>query len=177
MLRAAYAPLNAPDNQLLIYDLSNLLSPLTDVSLETVSTPPNRPSWLVSIGKIYRLKAVSETTGQYSIQFRYFTRQLPPIDESFLQIYYLDEQAASPRWIPLPTNINAQRNEANTTLASGQFKSGIYMLGATLPLPELQAGWNLAGYPLAQSQPVSVALASITDQLAAVYHYDAQQAQ
>ena len=173
----AYAPLNAPDNQLLIYDLDNLLTPLTNISLETVSAPPARPSWLISVGKLYRLKASPTATGEYALQFRYFSRQLPAIGESFLQIYYLNEQADTPHWMPLPTNINTQRNEANTMLASGQFKSGIYMLGATLPLPELHAGWNLVGYPLAQTQAVSVALASITDQLAAVYHYDAQQTQ
>ena len=169
LLRSMNVPLNSADNQLVVYNLNNLLGRVNGITLQSVSTSVALPPWFKSIGKIYRVGKAPELTDTFAIQFQYLGRELADIDESLLKIYYLDESNPAATWQPLDTQIDVNRNRAATQLD----EAGLYALIAAVSLPELAQGWNLIGYPLAQSQPISIALQSLADEVSLVAHFDA----
>jgi hypothetical protein len=73
----------------------------------------------------------------------------------------------APTWRALPTS-----RDAGADLVSAQTAGeGLYLVLSSIDIP-LHQGWNDVSYPVAESRPVSVALASIVGKYTSVCAYD-----
>jgi len=132
--------------------------------LQALPSAPDLPAWLTPVGAVYRYATDRQITDTRIIQFSYLQRELPTIPEAQLAVYF--HNGAS--WQRLATSIDSDRNLA----AAKMDGSGIYALMATVQLPTFSLGWNNFGYPLAESRPITQALASIDGKYSSVYHFD-----
>ena len=163
------APVTSNDGQATIFDLDYILGENPNnpnYILQSLSTPPNLPSWLTPVSKAYGFS--SETIFNSSIMFDYLQRAVPQGQEDDLSIYYLPDDGDS--WQRLPTELDTHHNLASAKMP--EQGEAIYALMSTIEMPPFEQGWNLFGYPLAQKQPVTEALASIEDSYTSLYHYD-----
>ena len=99
--------------------------------------------------------------------FDYLQRAVPQGQENGLSIYYLPDDGES--WKPLPTELDADHNLASAKMVG----EGTYALMSTIKMPAFEQGWNIFGYPLVQTQTVTMALASISESYTSLYHYEA----
>ncbi|HSH01788.1 MAG TPA: VCBS repeat-containing protein [Anaerolineae bacterium] len=170
------APAVSRDGQLIILNLDDPYGPTGISTMQAVDTLPNLPPWLNLVGQAYRVQSrpgyTSLTTR--TLSFDYLQRQTPPGYESTLTIYYSADNGDN--WQRLPTQLDMDDNRA-VTLMDVNNPDGLYALIATVNLNPFTTGWNLFGYPILETRPITTALASIDGQYTSVYHYDANSSQ
>src|SRR5690606_14749865 len=87
--------------------------------------------------------------------------------EPVLRLYFLPDGGG---WQPLDTRLDVDENLASARMPAAA--NGVYVLAASVELPQLQEGWNLLAYTIPETRTVDVALASIRNDFTAVYQYD-----
>jgi hypothetical protein len=160
------APVSAPDGQVKIFNVNDVLGLSPPSKLESLSTAPGLPAWLTPIGQAYDYQIGQGEVASLAIQFQYLARELGGIDENDLSIYYSADKGQT--WQRLPTTLDDARNLASADMPG----EGLYTLVATIELPSFQAGWNSFGYPVRYTQTVTAALASIAGDYTALANYD-----
>ncbi|HSH02404.1 MAG TPA: hypothetical protein VLL52_07780, partial [Anaerolineae bacterium] len=167
--RAWGAPSVSPDGQLIIINTDDPFGPTGTGTLQAIDTLPNLPAWFTLVGQAYRVQLQPGFTAPITrtIAFDYLQRQTPPGYETTLNIYvsYDDGQT----WTPIPTTRDTDDNRA-IALMDTNTPEGIYALIATLPLVQLNPGWNQFGYPFLTPRSVTATLASIEKEYTAIYH-------
>jgi hypothetical protein len=78
------------------------------------------------------------------------------------------QQTCSPTWRALPTTRDAEEDLVSAQTA----EEGLYLVLSSIDIP-LHQGWNNVAYPVAESRPVTVALASIAGKYTTVCSYQA----
>lgn len=168
-LRGRMAPAISTDGQVILFG-SELDFPDGEFySLQVLASLPGALPWTTPVGLAYRLLASPNAPplSGASISFSYLGSEVPPGEESWLKIYYLDEQLAS-GWQVLPTTLDLANNHA-VAPAQG---AGLYALMSSLEIPLYQAGWNLFAYPVQATRPITEGLLSITGYFTTVYGYE-----
>jgi hypothetical protein len=166
--RAMGAPIASSDGQVSIFNVKDILGDTGAYSLQALATVPNLPDWLTPVGKAYRFDAGKPV--DRTIDFNYLQREVPEGYEQALQLYFSPDEGRT--WTRLNTRLDMKENEAT---ASAE-KSGIYVLAASLDIPLVAAGWNLFGYPVPGTRPVSEALRSIAGHYTTVVGFDPEDA-
>ncbi|HSH02144.1 MAG TPA: FG-GAP-like repeat-containing protein [Anaerolineae bacterium] len=169
-IRGWGAPMVSGDGQVSILNSQDPFGDTGTGALQALSTPPNKPSWLTLVGSAYRLTPQSNYTQTVSrtVAFQYLQREVPDGYEFALNVYYLP--AGSNEWLRLNTNIDTDENLATAAMPTAN--DGIYALMATVPLPQFSTGWNLFGYPIPETRPITTGLASIDGAYTSVQTYD-----
>jgi hypothetical protein len=162
------APVSSPDGQVIVFNRENILAGNVASTLQLLNIPPAMPSWLTPVGQVYRYQeaGLSENPESLVIQFQYLQRELPAIQETRLQLYYLPDDGQT--WLPLTTALDTDRNLAAASMQG----NGLYALIATIETPALRQGWNVFAYPDVDARPVDQALASISGDYTSVYGWD-----
>lgn len=169
-IRALRAPAASADGQVMVYPDEEKL-PLDkewSFTLQPATRLPAELPWATPVGRAYWLSASENITnfGNSSITFEYLRSDVPAGLEAFMHMYFWHEAARI--WEPL----EGQRNYPEYNLISAQLRGpGLYALFSHYEIP-LQPGWNLIGYPVQGTRPVSEALASIAGQYSLVYGFD-----
>lgn len=166
--RALGAPVASGDGQVSIYNVDDLFGSTNVLALHALTTIPDAPSWLTSVGKSYRVVLADDVRA--AIAFSYLQRDVPAGYEYALRVYYLADRPDA-QWRPLPTTLDQNENLAVAELADEDQGNGTYALIATVELPPLAPGWNVLSYPVAVTNTVSSALASIADDYSILYRY------
>ncbi len=172
--RSFDAPVASGDGKVTVFNVENVMG---DSGIASMSSAPNVagvPSWLRIVGPAYRLTnhADVEPAAGRTIAFQYLQREAPDGGEPTLAIYYSGDDGKT--WMKLPTLLDQNDNFAAARMPDNdQHGQGLYALMATLEMPALQPGWNLIAYPLASSQPITDALASVLDDIEMVVAQDA----
>ena len=120
------------------------------------------------MGKGYRF--VASKPLDRTIDFNYLQREVPEGYEQDLQLYFSPDEGGT--WTRLNTRLDMKENQAT---ASAE-QSGIYVLAASLDIPLVATGWNLFGYPVPETRPVSEALRSIAGHYTTVVGFDPEDA-
>jgi hypothetical protein len=163
------APVASGDGQVTIFNLEDIFAETGTVSLQALNDLPELPGWFTVVGQGYRF--VADTVFPRVLNFDYLQRDVPDGYEYTLAIYYRAEGGSG--WQRLPTTVDVAYNRASARMPdNGVNSQGIYALIATVELPSFSPGWNLFGYPIPETRPVTVALASLGDGYASVYGYD-----
>lgn len=139
-------------------------------ALQTATGLPAPPDWVTPVGQAYRLLLSKDqpSLAGAGISLSYQGGDVPPGEENGLRMYYYDENKG--QWIKL----EGSAPDSNYNFVVGQVEEtgeGLYMLMSSMEIP-LEEGWNLVGYPLQASQPITAALASITGTYSILYAYD-----
>ncbi|MGB0385898.1 MAG: FG-GAP-like repeat-containing protein, partial [Ardenticatenaceae bacterium] len=163
------APIVARDGQVTIFDLDHIYGGNPAYALQWLPVAPNLPTWLTQVGQAYRFSAAQELTGTLNIMFEYMEREVPAGYEEGLRVYYSPDEGLS--WQRLDTGLDDGRNLASAELPG----EGIYTLISTIEMPPFSPGWNNMGYPVAETRPITTALAAIEDAYTSVAHYDPSQ--
>ncbi|MCB0190228.1 MAG: hypothetical protein KDE31_38410, partial [Caldilineaceae bacterium] len=178
-IRSLEAPAASGDGKVTIYNVDNLLADPGVSSIQALATLPDLPSWLTPVGMGYYIALSTTTTLTRAVVFQYLQRDVPDGYEHTLTLYYLpDEQGDNPEnaWQRLPTGPLESGVDPHENLAATPFRgAGIYALMATASLPTLVHGWNAFSYPVAASQSVTAALASLAGDYTSVYGYKPSQ--
>jgi len=170
------APSVSTDGQVLLYGDADLdLDEDEFYALQRATRLPDPPSWATAVGDGYYVLAspgVPPLTSTTSILFRYREQDVPPGEEAFLNLYYLDSQYyleddVADKWLRLPTVRIPEYNEVSAAMEG----PGLYALMSSLEIPLYRAGWNLVSYPVQATRAVSQALQSIDDYYSIVYGY------
>ena len=151
-----------------IFNVKDILGDTGTDSLQALATVPNLPDWLTPVGKGYRF--VASKPLDRTIDFNYLQREVPEGYEQALQLYFSPDEGGT--WTRLNTRLDMKENQAT---ASAE-QSGIYVLAASLDIPLVAAGWNLFGYPVPETRPVSEALRSIAGRYTTVVGFDPEDA-
>jgi len=154
------------DGQVSVFPIDDLFGGQIDYDLQRVGQLPEVNPWLSVIGQAYRVSSGSNPTTTSAIMVSYLGRDVPSGQEENLRLYYSAD--AGQTWQRLETELDVYRNQASALIVG----EGLYALMATLEMPQLAAGWNLLGYPVAGSQPISQALSSIDGHYTMVFRYD-----
>jgi len=104
---------------------------------------------------------------QTSTTFNYLEREVPPGEENFLSLYYLNENDPDSGWQLLETSGDSSYN----IISARTEGPGLYALMGSIPIPLAQTGWNLVAYPVQETRPVTEALASLYDPATDTYAY------
>ncbi|MCW5844364.1 MAG: VCBS repeat-containing protein [Caldilinea sp.] len=163
--RTMEAPVSSGDGRVTIFKLDDLLGDSGALTLQALNEPPQMAPWLTPVGKAYRFAATEPFTR--TIAFNYLQRDVPEGFEPVLRLYFLPDGGG---WQPLDTRLDADENLAAARMPAQA--NGVYVLAASVELPQLQEGWNLLAYTIPETRTVDVALASIRDDFTAVYQYD-----
>ncbi len=162
------SPILSGDGQVILFDIDNMFGTTPPYSIQQLPNTADLSSWLTPIGQGYRISTPSQFTGTRTIMINYMQRSVPSLArESDLKIYYRPE--GDNDWQVLDTAINTTRNLASALMVN----RGDYVLATTVTYPTLYAGeWNLFGYSIYNTRPVSEALASINGSYQTVLWYD-----
>lgn len=165
------APAASGDGQLVVY--------VDDVSYQnewflTVQAvaAPSPPPWATLVGQAFRITISAPDSGavpslnSMSVAFRYLGTDVPPGEEPWLRLYRWDE--ASVRWVQLSTRLDTYHNMASAAVQ----ESGVYALMSSIEIPLYGLGWDLFGYPILGTRPVTEALISISSFYTTVHGYD-----
>ena len=162
------APLTTANGQITLFALDNMFGDTPPYSIQSLPNQLDLPSWITPISDGYQILTLGTYTQTRSILFSYYQRDLPTEDsEAYLQVYY--RPSNSQIWQALDTNLDPSRNLASALMTG----DGDYILATTYILPQLTGNsWNLFGYPLQESRPVTNVLSSVSDSINTVYGYD-----
>ena len=166
--RALGAPIASSDGQVSIFNKRDILGDTGTDSLQALATVPHLPDWLTPVGKGYRFVAGNPL--ERTIVFNYLQREVPEGYEQALQLYFSPDEGGT--WTRLNTRLDMAENEAT---ASAE-RTGIYVLAASLDIPLQATGWNLFGYPVPETRPVSETLRSIAGRYTSVVGFDPEDA-
>ena len=166
------APAASSNGQVIVLNLEDVYGDTGTASLQELLVPPTLPSWLTAVGSAYDFEASAAYTR--TISFNYLQSDVPGdgIYEEFLQIYYSADEGTT--WTPLKTTLNTDNNLAAATMPYTNQGDGLYALISTIQMPNQAIGWNLFGYPVQESRPVTEALASVINDITTVYWFDTQ---
>ena len=148
-------------------------------AFQTTAFLPEPPPWATVVGQSYRLikSANAPAMKNASLSLTYLRGDVPPGEEQWLTLYFYDEahkaeceQAGKSCWIPLQVT----RQLTSSTVVAPVSEPGLYALMSSTELTLTNRGWNLIGYPIHGSRPVSEALASLEDKYTVVFGYDAK---
>jgi hypothetical protein len=148
-----------------IFNLDNTFADDASYTLQTLSALPALPIWLTPVGQAYRF-STSAALPRSSILFQYLERDVPSGQEFGLRVYYSPDEGQT--WQRLETELDTDRNLASAEMRGG----GIYALVSTIEIPPFQSGWNIFGYPVPGTRPVTEALASIDGRYTSIYNYE-----
>jgi hypothetical protein len=160
------APAVSPDGQATVFADDVTFGPGQYFALQPLTALPSPPPWASVVGQGYRLFASDPAllARPLSLSISYAEGEAPPGLETSLQIYFFDGAA----WRPLPTVLDARRNEAATSV---QPQPGSYALLAGLRLELPEVGWNLIGAYPGADQELPAALQSIAGGYSHVFAY------
>jgi hypothetical protein len=166
-LRSFDGPVSSGDGGVVLYP-PLALDKDTFISLQLATILPPLPIGVAPIGRPYYVRPSAEIADYAggSITFQYLGRDVMQqyIPEENLAVYYWTGSI----WRRLPTIRNTAQNIASAPLQG----PGLYMLSGfqtSLNGP----GWNLVGYPLPYSLPITQALSPLEGFYRMVYDYDA----
>lgn len=167
--RCSLAPVLSSDGQAVLLNTMVDLGLGQFYAIQTVSQVPSSPPWATVVGQAYRIltSASAPTLTNASLSLNYLSGEVPPGEK--LTVYLYDKNTQPYPWRPLPTTLQPEVNSAVITIT----QPGLYLLMSSLEVPLAGRGWNLIGYPVQESRPVTVALQSINGQYQTVYGYDA----
>jgi len=162
--------------------------------LQTVDNFPAPPIWTTVVGQAYRLVKSSGAPSLAGSTFtvNYLDSEVPAGEESSLTIYFLTNcgssgagqpstgtyrvflplitksgtQTCAPTWRALSTTRDAEGDLVSAQTAG----EGLYLVLSSIDIP-LHQGWNDVAYPVAESRPVTIALASIAGKYTSVCSY------
>jgi hypothetical protein len=166
-------------------------------ALQNVDNFPAPPIWTTVVGQAYRLVRSSGAPSLAGSAFtvNYLDSEVPAGEESSLTIYFLAScgssgaglppaagpyriylplvmrggaQTCTPTWRALPTT----RDADGDLVSAATQGEGLYLVLSSIDMP-LHQGWNDVAYPVAESRPVTVGLASITGKYTSVCSYQA----
>ena len=162
------APSMSNDGQVSIFPLDNLFGENGNIYLQKLTLPPDIDPWLTPVGQAYRFETEEVYDGQAAILFRYLAKNVPAGYENNIVIYYSADDGVT--WEPVFTELDTYRNHASAQVIG----TGIYILVTTVEItPALSEGWNLFGFPIQETRPVTQALASIDGKYSTIAHYEA----
>jgi hypothetical protein len=170
--RAGGAPIVSPDGQMIFFT-ENPVDFITGTffTIQSMAGMPPLPPGRTLIGQGYNLVSSPGFTlpvGSVSMQYLSNDVLVAGAEESNLNLYYWDGND----WDLLKTVL-----DTNVNLASAPSRGeGVYALMASVKIALYGPGWNLISYPVQTTQPVSVALLSISGHYTTVYGYDASDA-
>jgi hypothetical protein len=192
------APVLSSDGQAQVLGIQGTFPLGEFYALQTVDNFPASPSWTTVVGQAYRLvkSAGSPSLAGSTFTVNYLDSEVPFGEESSLTIYFLPncggsgagqppapgpyrlflplivrggtQQTCSPAWQALPTT----RDEEGDLVSAQTAGEGLYLVLSSIDIP-LQQGWNNVSYPVAESRPVAIALASIAGKYTSVCSYQA----
>ncbi|HSH01741.1 MAG TPA: FG-GAP-like repeat-containing protein [Anaerolineae bacterium] len=170
------APSVSTDGQLIILNFDDPYGPTGIGSMQSLASLSTLPSWLTLVGDAYnvQLRPGFSRSVTRTVAIDYLQRQVPDGYENTLTMYHSPDDGKT--WRRLPTNLDVEENRAVAFMDSSQ-PQGIYALIATIRMSPFTVGWNLFGYPVNETRPISIALASIDGAYNSVYHYNAYTAQ
>ena len=133
------------DSQVVIYNDAGLFEPNGIRSLQTLPAPPELADepWLVPVGAAYAVELEPATPMTRTLALTYLQRDVPAGYEHTLALYFLPQGATT--WERLPTRQFVE----NLLVADLQAVDGVYAVMSTIPLPDLNPGWNAFSYPAA----------------------------
>jgi hypothetical protein len=155
------------NGEVIVFDLDHILGPPPAYALQSLPVPPNLPLWLKSVGQAYRFSAADVMTSTPNIMFSYLQREVSDDYENRLRVYYSPDEGVS--WQRLETELDTYYNVASALMPG----EGIYALIETIEMPPFSAEWNNFGYPVVETRPVTIGLASIAGYYNSIYNYDA----
>ncbi len=164
--RPAFAPALSTDGQVVIYNGAGYFEDNGVQELQVLAAVPEREShsWLKPVGQAHRIVFDPLVTDARFLAFTYLQRDVPEGYEYALSIYFLPD--GGEEWERIPTALYVE-NLAVAELTEA--RDGVYALMATVGLPELQAGWNIFGYPLPVARSVADALNYLSGVALALY--------
>ncbi|HSH04381.1 MAG TPA: LamG-like jellyroll fold domain-containing protein, partial [Anaerolineae bacterium] len=166
------APSVSTDGQLVILNFDDPYGPTGIGSMQSLASVPTLPAWLTVVGDAYNVQLRPGFTANVTrtIAIDYLQRQTPDGYEHTLTMYYSPDYGKT--WLRLPTRLDTEENRAVAFMDNNQ-PEGLYALIATVRMSPFTLGWNLFGYPINETRPITSALASIDGSYNSVYHYDA----
>ncbi len=158
------APVASADGQVVLYSPDHSYGPEWFLTVQVSSAAP--PPWATLVGKAYRVAAsgAAPDLTEMSIAFSYLGSDVPPGEEPWLRVYHWD----GTDWTQLPTRLDTTNNMASARVIG----SGVYALLSSIEVPLYDGGWNMFGYPILETRPVTEALISITGYYTTVHGYD-----
>ncbi len=159
------APVLSNDGQAILYTPNITFTRGEFYAIQAATHLPDVPTWLTPVSKGYWVLRSSGAPllSSASMSIGYAESDVPGGLESFVRVYFYD----GTQWTPLTTTLNT---DDNTAVAPSQ-GAGLYVLMASIEIPLYGPGWNNIAYPIAASQTVTNALASITGTYSLVYGY------
>jgi hypothetical protein len=142
------------------------------LAVQTAHKLPAAPPGRMLIGRGYALRssmpALDYSGGSITFQYSGMDLVLANQRETNLAVYHWTGAA----WQRLATVVNERQNIASAPLVA----SGIYALMAGEEVAICCLGWNLISYPIHETRPVTVALASLSGAYSMVYGYQPEDA-
>ena len=167
--RSGNAPLLSPDGNLIYFTPTEVEFPKgTLFNVQSMAGTPPLPAGRGLIGQAYRILASEGAVlpaGSVSIQYLQNDVTQAGVDESDLRLYFYD----GTQWIELKTTLDAYLNLAS---APG-YGPGVYALLSSIRVGLAGPGWTTFAYPLRETRPVTVALASVEGAYTNLYTYEA----
>ncbi|MCB0080702.1 MAG: hypothetical protein KDE47_07230, partial [Caldilineaceae bacterium] len=137
-------------------------------SVQTASIVPPPLAGRRLIGRMFQIQASDPSIdfAGASLTFQYLGADVNAAGqpENRSAVYYWH----GGKWQRLRTVLNTNQNFASAPLVG----PGIYALMSGYELPITKKGWNSAPYPIDETRPVSVALASLDGYYTIVYDYE-----
>lgn len=164
--RPAFAPALSTDGQVVIYNQAGYFEDNGVQEIQVLATVPGRAShpWLKPVGQAHHITFDPLVTDPRFLAYTYLQRDVPDGYEYALSIYFLPDGGSE--WERVPTELYVE----NLAVAELQeTRDGVFALMATVGVPQLQAGWNIFGYPLPVARDVEEALANLSGIALALY--------
>lgn len=160
------APVGSADGQVMVYNPDDRYSQEWFLTVQASSATP--PPWATLVGKAYRVAAsgAAPDLTAMSIAFSYLGSDVPPGEEPWLRVYYLEGTT----WRQLATRLDTTNNMATARVHDPA--SGVYALMSSIEIPFDYPGWNMFGYPILTTRPVTEALISISGYYTTVQGWD-----
>jgi hypothetical protein len=104
----------------------------------------------------------------YTYNIGYLNREVPDGKIDWLKVYFYNPMTGM--WEVLPTALDRNFN----TLTAQTQGPGLYVLMSSIEIGLAGPGWNMKGYPILDTRPITKALASIEGYYTRVCHYQTE---
>ncbi|HSH05701.1 MAG TPA: FG-GAP-like repeat-containing protein [Anaerolineae bacterium] len=165
------APSVSTDGQFTVLNFDDPYGPTGIGAMQSIASVTSLPPWFSLVGQAYnaQLRPGFERVVTRTVAIDYLQRQVPDGYEYTLTMYHSPDYGKT--WLRLPTDLDMEENRA-VAFMDGEQPEGIYALIATIEMNPFAAGWNVFGYPINGTRPVTTALASIDGSYTSVYHFN-----
>ena len=181
-IHAMHAPATSADGQVMVYPDEEQKALSLDrewsFTLQPATRLPAEIPWATPVGRAYWLTASdnirNQDFGQSSITFEYLRSDVPAGEEAFIHMYFWEEkpEKCPAQKAPCWRMLDKQERHPEDNLISARLAGpGLYALFSHYEIP-LQPGWNLIGYPVQGTRPITDALASIAGEYSMVFGFD-----